>query len=182
MHLKAHFVPELGWTAKLSLLEASLYEPTGKGAGPSEDEAAAYWTRLNSKLLHSAYHFFFSSSDNQCMCWLIFSPATLLKPLETTCTKFSWNNLMMILSQALQRENARNWFPSANLIYSPMHAHYNSVFNWPVSGVCGGWIQTVDLLADWCPTKSWRSSLAVSDRFWRAQKGIWIFRQTLLKI
>lgn len=107
-----------------------------------------------------------------------FSPMDLLKLLETMHTKFSWNYL---LSQALQRYNARNWFPSANLIYSPMHIRYNSVFNWPVSGVCGAWIQTVGSACRSMPNASLKEQPGCKGWVLKGtERGIWLFRQTLL--
>lgn len=37
-----------------------------------------------------------------------------------------------------------------------------------------------DLFADWCPTNSWSSNLAVSDSFWQAQEEIFGFLDRLL--
>lgn len=107
-----------------------------------------------------------------------FSPMDLLKLLETARTKFSWNYL---LSQALRRYNARNWFPSANLIYSPMHTHYNSVFNWPVSRVHGGWIQTVGFAGRPMPNAVLKELSGCKGWVLKGtERGIWLFRQTLL--
>lgn len=104
-----------------------------------------------------------------------FSPMDLLKLLETAHTKFSWNYL---LSQALQRYNARNWFPSANLIYSPMHTRYNSVFNWPVSGVHGGWIQTVGSACRPMPNATLKEQPGCKGWVLKGtERRIWLFRQ-----